>query len=281
MLKTTRRDLLKSAIATSFVLEGCKRTVGPTPVPPTTSQKLVVVFHGAFAFSFDPAKPEAERLTVVAPYVVPHLYKAGDYRHEQTLDGSYSLLGAYTGNGGNPCASLFAVVQRHNTGDPGPGKIKIRMPWPDKFRGLRNIPAGGTEFFQPGDTRKNNHVLPAQMPLVYVATYLQSSHPRLVGDNSKAGLWEFDGKNLHIFAEPDHDPGDSHTSDALDQLDALFSPALDLKINNLSDYPGTEDDPDHEVPNDEQWGLAEAGRHAGLVEDFLHIHSCGALLVTP
>src|SRR5438477_3763138 len=162
MIKITRRDLLKASVASSVLATG--NSCGHP-------NKLVVVFHGSFAFSFDPKKPEGEQLTIVAPLVTGaahpgtgHVYKAGNFSETVDLSaGVYRLLGATAGNVSSPDRKQCTAVQRVNTRDPMETNVILKMPLPDKFRGLRymqpkdasNMPV---DLFQDGLTKTQNDV---------------------------------------------------------------------------------------------------------------------------
>jgi len=252
------------------------------------------VFHGTFAFSFDPNKPEGERFTVVAPLVkdaahpeTDHVYKAGNFLEELELSpGAYRLLGATAGNVSSPDRKQFAAVQRVHTHNPMETNVIFKMPLPDKFRGLRymqpkDVGDKPVDLFQDGVTKTENDVRPVQVPLVFVATYKNVAAPSLVDGTSMAKWTSSGAKNLHIYAEPPKQcPDKDHPYNALSELCGLFTPALDLKLNpNLKDElgPAGDVDPCDEVPEKEQQALCEIA--SGL--PFTKIRNCQALLVTP
>ena len=278
MTKSTRRDLLKTAIGSSCVLWGCQRETKNFP------DKLVVVLHGTYAFSYDPAKPEPEQLTIVAPCVTSHVYRAGNFTEEAVLSpGGYRLQNVNKGNAPSPNPKKFSVVQRIHTGDPSASNVTFKMPWPHKFRGLRTVKpvnAGhaAVDLFQDGTTKSQNDVRPDETPLIYILTYQSISNPSLVDANSLTKWTYVSGKNLHIIAEPEHSPNESHVHDALGALDALFPVELDLAYNPNLDPNIQGDinpDPDHEVGDDEQKALCERLGFSGT-----RIRNCQAIVVT-
>lgn len=278
MIKSTRRDLLKTAIGSSGVLWGCHQGTR------NSSDKLVIVLHGTYAFSYDPTKPEPEQLTVVAPCVTSHVYRAGNFTEEAVLSsGGYRLQNVSKGNASSPNKKKFSVVQRINTGDPSASNVTIKMPWPHKFRGLRTVKPVNTsqapvDLFQDGTTKSQNDVRPDETPLIYILTYKNISNPSLVDDNSVTKWTYVSGKNLHIIAEPEHSPNESHVHDALGALNALFAVELDLAYNpDLNpDIQGViTADPDQEVADDEQKALCERLSFSGT-----RIRNCQAIVVT-
>ncbi len=226
-MKTTRRSLLRAALGSPLMFATGCRQCSRTPTP----RKLVVVFHGTYVFSFDPSKPVTERLTVIAPSVMEHVYLAGNFTHETDLSAGTYQLNVDPGGGDPPDNKKFSIVQRTNTGNPAERNVIIKMPLPNKFRGLVRLPPQDTagnrvDLFEDGTTKSQNNVKPDEVPMVYVARFpiRNITTPTLTGNS--ATHWTYQGTNLHIIAEPKTEPGPGHGTDALNAINALFNPPL-------------------------------------------------------
>jgi hypothetical protein len=277
-MKSTRRSFLSAALGSPLMYAvGCKSCRPPTG-------KLVVVFHGTYVFSFDSSKPENERLTAIAPSVPQHVYKAGNFTQETNLSTGTYHLNVDSGGAPTPDNKKFSVVQRANTGNPAETNIIFKMPIPDKFRGLvrltpKDAAGNKIDLFEDGTTKSQNNVKPDDLPMVYVLTFsIRSIATPTLLDSISAIKWSYQERHLHIIAEPQVDPGPSHShaDAALNAINALFTPILDLQFNhNLADTPAViTPDPDGEVTEDEQKPLYR--RFGGLASS---IRNCQSLIV--
>jgi hypothetical protein len=216
MDSTTRRGLLRSlaALPAFAAWAGCRglgangRNDQGQRQPPVDNQpfggQLNVCLHGLWYVEVG-----KEGLSLYAPTVADHVYRAGAWKQETELDPkvqSYELKGLAPRTTAPPIDDLLHPVLRAT---PTPDRSKmstvIKVPFPDEIHGLRCVQRSPTDppFFADGkySPRPDLMYLPMNLILVYRPNSV-SKTPYLEGSMWKAPTSSPYPSNLHLRAEP-------------------------------------------------------------------------------
>jgi hypothetical protein len=250
-------------------------------VTSTNAKKTLNVFvHGMFAIVLDEKQSPAV-VVLKAPDVGMHKYQARTFtinpsdpndlkpgwiyqcpqigqQDSVTFPGGTSNIPSAIGIGRSDhiaidIANLSPGAQPHWT---------VTLPMPDKICGLRATPynyfAAKPKLFSSRTFSNNGMSSDQHMPLVYVLSYQNIDANQGVRFNGSDNLAIDFGNNgigrLHFYAEPDGPPtspllnGRCHVNVAIDQLDQLFKPRLDLQFMDNTCDPKFGVYPDGQLP---------------------------------
>jgi hypothetical protein len=194
---------------------------------------LNVVFHGLFAFVVH--EDCLEVLIPQAPALPAHQYNATTTPGVPGLTlepgASYQLCGI---TGSEDVTRFpgerFPVVERYRVIDRTAARLhgSIYMPFPNRIRGLRQIPVGEINYFQG---RASSKITTKFLPLVYVLRY-EFANPADIRLDAYAVPAAAGNVNLHVYAEPGALPVPAnYATTAFSRLVRLF-PGLDLELVN-------------------------------------------------
>jgi hypothetical protein len=253
-----------ASVALAALLSGIAPLPKIVAAEQTQDRQLNLVFHGLFGYVIWP-----DRIEVLAPDVNDHVYKAGTWGKELRLkQGTTYRLGGVVASATSPAIDrknnlVFRTISEI---DRSPSKIfcSFSLPLPASMSGLRHAPNTKARPFFSGPASANLAIdsLPMIQTLVF---HVQDIHQLGFGT---ALSWTpqiaKDGTvNLHIWAEPDADPGEPHPNHApmaFNQLMSLF-PQIQLQL----EFGAGTVQPDKTVAIKgvsvwEQWSLVERNR---------------------
>ncbi len=161
-----------------------------------------------------------------------HVYLIGSWRTETELPpGEHRVLGLSDRGSMPPLDdSVVAVISREaNVTLPNKPYITLVLPFPDEIRGVRKTQAENPKLdFFSGDTIKRDLMKqPTYRHDVWLLRY-RAANPSGV----KVTGVEWPHTNLHVFAEPEHDPTPGGMTEAFEKLVKQFS-GIDLKRNDV------------------------------------------------
>jgi hypothetical protein len=276
MAHLTRRQLISGLAATTAAFSiGCSKHIKSHEAHPADAKLaaakpcdntlagpnnpgLNVFLHGLFLVSTQNGLINLYTPEVIGPPA--HVFKAGKWLNEQTLNKSskISLAGINAGSKPSFLPTEHFIVPQGGPNDPtfnGSSSYfsSFQLPFPanpPKFR-RKLLKPTNFEFFMHNDGQHDDLGMePKSVPLVYVFTYPasqftgQASDVKLLMDSTRAWSFAPDATNfisydLHIHAEPeqcpdpnpDPDPNHNHIDDAYNAVNNMFTPHLTLKLN--------------------------------------------------
>lgn len=258
MSKLTRRSVLQGmsllsigSFSGSFL--SCKTNSsedqGLTPKAGIADKnpRVNVVLHGMFAMMFDYRNVAASPypLTVLVPEIDMHAYGAGAWKKEkQMMKGStYQLQGLKSNPSFDIAGTQFATDALIKASGPltygtQPYCI-LQLPFPDSIVSLRVLKSGASPFRNSG-TYGSQLQTTRTLPLIYVLGYenFNGGTTQLIDPINHNPLWQSDGSpvsKVHVFSDPVFDDVSSaHLQSALDGLNALFTPNLQITFDTTN-----------------------------------------------
>lgn len=268
MKNMQRRDLLKglgaisaAALAGQVACNGHETQQNSQPSASTPAQaataspRLNVILHGMFAIVLDTT---AKTVKLQAPYVDDHIYLAATpdvvnsggtpdivwrqmrwiSKAEQVQVNAPSSAGKYVAPPPNALPTDRAMINWKLSKITGPCNASycdISLPWPDEIWPLRS----DVKTKLSGQTYDYNNLAVTKLPTVYVFTYeLQPGNvPTLsdmFGKNQPIQVGSDGVMRLHLFAESPVGGVAMDPNKALRELNKMFTPALDLRLNSVS-----------------------------------------------